>query len=114
VACQQLSLDAGLTVLGRLVAAAGPNGSELLPFPAPEDVLRLPTPTLRELGLSYRKAETILQLARAAAGGELDLGRFEPLSDGEVVAALVARPGIGRLYFHLLLRGLENRGRLTL
>jgi DNA-3-methyladenine glycosylase II len=107
VACQQLSLAAGLTVLSRLVAAVGPDGSEPSPFPAPEDVLRLPVPRLRELGFSDRKAHTILELARAAADGDLDLDRLEPLSDGEVVAALVELRGIGRWSAdYVLLRGL--------
>lgn len=168
VACQQLSLAAGLTVLSRLAAAADPSAGALHPFPAPGDVLRLSAPELRELGFSERKAHTILDLARAAADGEFDLDRFEPLDDEDVVRVLVKRPGIGRwsanyvllrglgrlhvfpptdvgainglrrllaapgrdddpaqaparwrrdagvLYFHLLLRGLEERGALDL
>lgn len=167
VACQQLSLPAGLSVLSRLAAAAGPSAGTLHPFPAPTDVLRLPVPALRELGFSERKAHAILELARAAAEGELDRDRFEPLADEDVVRALVQRRGIGRwsadyvllrglgrlhvfpradvgamnglrrfletaglgespatalmrrrpdagiLYFHLLLRGLEDRGALV-
>lgn len=171
VACQQLSLAAGLTLLSRLAAAAAPSAPALSapalhPFPSPGDVLRLPVSELRGLGFSERKALTILELARAAASGELDLDRFESLDDDEVVGTLVRWPGIGRwsaeyallrglgrlhvfpptdvgavnglrrflaasgladdpaqaldrwrrdagvLYFHLLLRGLEERGML--
>jgi DNA-3-methyladenine glycosylase II len=166
VACQQLSLAAGLTVLSRLADAAGPPAAALHPFPFPRDVLRLSAPAIRELGFSERKAHTILELAHAAADGELELDRFEPLDDEDVVRTLVKRPGIGRwsadyallrglgrlhvfpptdvgamnglrrflaasgldddparalarwrrdagvLYFHLLLRGLEERGAL--
>jgi DNA-3-methyladenine glycosylase II len=107
VACQQLSLAAGLTVLSRLAAAAGPPAGTLRPFPAPGDVLRLSAPALRELGFSERKAHTILELARAAADGEFDLDRFEPLDDEDVVQALVRWPGIGRWSAdYVLLRGL--------
>ena len=107
VACQQLSLAAGLTVLSRLAAAAGPPVGTLHPFPAPGDVLRLSACSLRELGFSERKAHTILELARAAADGEFDLDRFERLDDEDVVRALVKRPGIGRWSAdYVLLRGL--------
>ena len=166
VACQQLSLAAGLTLLSRLAEAAAPPARAPRPFPSPANVLRLPVNELRRLGFSERKAHTILELARAAAGGELDLDRFEPLDDDEVVGTLMRWPGIGRwsaeyallrglgrlhvfpptdvgavnglrrflaasgladdpapalerwrrdagvLYFHLLLRGLEERGAL--
>jgi DNA-3-methyladenine glycosylase II len=168
VACQQLSLEAGLTVLGRLAMAATRDTEGLHPFPAPHDVLRISVPALRQVGFSERKALAILQLADAAANGELDLDRFESFDDGDVVRALVRRSGIGRwsadyvllrglgrlhvfpqadigalrglrrflsasgldedpaaalvrwrsaagvLYFHLLLRGLEERGALDL
>lgn len=106
VACQQLSLDAGLTMLSRLAAAAS-QSSEVSPFPDPEDVLRLPVPRLRELGFSHRKVQTILELGSAAATGELDADRFEPLSDRDVISTLVGRPGIGRWSAdYVLLRGL--------
>lgn len=107
VACQQLSLAAGLTVLSRLAATARGATDGLYAFPAPEDVMRLSVPALRQLGFSERKAHTILQLAHAAADGELDLEVFEPLDDGDVVRALVQRPGIGQWSAdYVLLRGL--------
>jgi DNA-3-methyladenine glycosylase II len=107
VACQQLSLAAGLSVLSRLAAAAALPAGALHPFPAPRDVLRLSAGELRVLGFSGRKAHTILELAHAAAGRELDLDRFEPLDDEEVVGTLVRWPGIGRWSAeYALLRGL--------
>ncbi len=107
VACQQLSLAAGLTLLNRLAAAArapttGPNA-----FPAPSDVVGLSRSALRTLGFSARKAETIVELANAAAAGELELEVFEKLDDGAVVDALIQRRGIGRWSAdYVLLRGL--------
>jgi DNA-3-methyladenine glycosylase II len=107
VACQQLSLAAGLTLLNRLAVAAGAPAGTLSPFPAPADVLRLSRSALRTLGFSERKAQTILELADAAAAGELELEVFEELDDPTVVDALVQRRGIGRWSAdYVLLRGL--------
>jgi DNA-3-methyladenine glycosylase II len=107
VACQQLSLAAGLTVLTRLAAAAGKTVDGLPAFPAPNEVLRLPPAALRALGFSERKVETIRELAAAAAAGELELEAFEPLDDATVVAALVQRRGLGDWSAdYALLRGL--------
>jgi DNA-3-methyladenine glycosylase II len=112
VACQQLSIAAGLTILSRLAAAAGAPIGPLHAFPTPSDVLGLPPSALRTLGFSERKAETILELARAAAAGKLELETLEQLDDAAVVEALVRQPGIGRWSAdYVLLRGL---GRLNI
>jgi DNA-3-methyladenine glycosylase II len=112
VACQQLSIAAGLTMLSRLAAAAGEPVGTLHAFPTPSDILGLPPSALRSLGFSERKAETILGLARAAAAGKLELETFEKLDDAAVVEALVRQPGIGRWSAdYVLLRGL---GRLNI
>jgi DNA-3-methyladenine glycosylase II len=112
VACQQLSIAAGLTILSRLAAAAGEPVGTLHAFPTPSDVLGLPPSALRSLGFSERKAETILGLARAAAAGKLELETLEQLDDTAVVEALVRQPGIGRWSAdYVLLRGL---GRLNI
>jgi DNA-3-methyladenine glycosylase II len=96
VACQQLSLAAGLTLLSRLAVTAGTTAGGLYAFPAPTDVLRLSRSALRTLGFSDRKAQTILELADAAAAGELEAEAFEQLDDAAVVEALVQRRGVGR------------------
>jgi DNA-3-methyladenine glycosylase II len=107
VACQQLSIAAGLTLLSRLAAATGASAGTLHAFPAPTDVLGLSVSALRTLGFSERKAETILELADASAAGELELRRFEQLDDAAVVEELVQRRGIGRWSAdYVLLRGL--------
>ena len=107
VACQQFSLEAGLTVLSRLAAAAGASAHALHAFPTPSDVLGLSRPVLRSFGFSDRKAETILELADAAVAGELEREGFERLDDAAVVEALVRRRGIGRWSAdYVLLRGL--------
>lgn len=107
VACQQLSLAAGLTLLNRLAAATQAPAGAPPGFPAPSDVLGLPRSALQTLGFSTRKAETILELAGAAAAGELELEAFEHLDDAAVVEALVRRRGIGPWSAdYVLLRGL--------
>jgi DNA-3-methyladenine glycosylase II len=107
VSCQQLSIAAGLTILSRFTATAGAPAGPLHAFPAPSDVLGLPPSALRMLGFSERKAETILELARAAAAGELELKTLEQLDDAAVIRALVRRLGIGRWSAdYVLLRGL--------
>lgn len=107
VACQQLSLAAGLTLLSRLTAARGGSAGGLSAFPAPADIAGLLRPGLRGLGFSDRKAETILELAHAAASGQLELGAFEQLDDVAVAEALMRRRGIGRWSAdYVLLRGL--------
>jgi DNA-3-methyladenine glycosylase II len=107
VSCQQLSIAAGLTILSRLAAATGASAGDLHAFPSPTEVLGLPRSTLRTLGFSERKAETILELAGAAAAGELEGETFEQLDDAAVIDALVRRRGIGRWSAdYVLLRGL--------
>jgi DNA-3-methyladenine glycosylase II len=107
VACQQLSLAAGLTLLNRLAATAGSPAGDLHAFPTPADILGLTRSALRTVGFSERKAEAIFELADAAMAGELELAPLEQLDDGLVVEALVRRRGIGPWSAdYVLLRGL--------
>ncbi|HET6601111.1 MAG TPA: hypothetical protein VFG57_04040 [Gaiella sp.] len=107
VACQQLSLEAGLTLLSRLATTAGRATSALHAFPEPADVVGLSRSALQALGFSAHKSETIHELAEASVAGELTLETLEPLDDASVVEALVRRRGIGRWSAdYVLLRGL--------
>jgi DNA-3-methyladenine glycosylase II len=107
VACQQLSLAAGLTLVNRLAGAARAQTDKHNAFPAPSDVLGLSRSALRTLGFSRRKAETITELANAAAAGKLELDVFEQLDDAAIVDTLVQTRGIGRWSAdYVLLRGL--------
>jgi DNA-3-methyladenine glycosylase II len=107
VACQQLSLAAGLSLLSQLATTAGRSTGALHAFPTPAHVLGLPRASLRTIGFSERKAETILDLATAAAAGELELDALEHLDDATVVETLMRRRGIGRWSAdYVLLRGL--------
>lgn len=107
VACQQLSIEAGLTLLNRLAATVGRDGASPHPFPAAEDVVELPPRRLRVAGFSERKVETVLGLARAAAAGELDFETLARLDDTAILETLERRRGIGPWSAdYVLLRGL--------
>ncbi|MFG1678387.1 AlkA N-terminal domain-containing protein [Micromonospora sp. NPDC049282] len=97
VTTQQVSLRSARTTLTHLLTAVrrdqavadGAPGA-LRAFPSPAEVLAAPDPAFRMPGA---RRETIRALARAVAGGELDL---EPGGDREeAVGQLTALPGIG-------------------
>jgi DNA-3-methyladenine glycosylase II len=93
---QQVSRKVGLTLYNRLVDATG-NGSRITP-PA---VLALSPETMREIGLSRRKIEYIREFAEGCQNGEIDLGLFEHLPDGEILRQLTQRRGIGPWTAHM-------------
>jgi DNA-3-methyladenine glycosylase II len=114
VACQQLSLAVGITLLGRLSEAYGrvpPNAPGRYAFPQPEDVLTTSPRQLRQLGFSERKARSIIAIAHAIANGLVTCGQLDTLDDSAAAKMLTSLPGIGRWSAeYVLLRGL---GRLN-
>jgi DNA-3-methyladenine glycosylase II len=113
---QQVSLEAGIAIVGRLVAAFGRSleldGRRYFAFPAAAAVADAPVERLRACGLSGRKAETLRNLARLVASGRIDQTALERMPTAEARETLVALPGIGPWSASLvLLRGL---GRLDL
>ena len=76
-ACQQLSLESGLTLLNRLAAACGtpfgPSPNAVYAFPAPEDLAHMPPEHLRAIGFSRQKARALLDLAGAVTRERLNL-----------------------------------------
>ena len=84
---QQISVKAADSVWARFVAA--------LPVVTPEGVLTLDVTALRACGLSARKAEYLGDLARHFVDGEIHVGRWDAMSDGEIIAELTAVRGIG-------------------
>jgi DNA-3-methyladenine glycosylase II len=107
LACQQLSLDSGLTRLGRLCERFGPrtpDGARVGP-PDFERIADAPVSLLRQAGFSNRRAAELRELAR------LPLGRFESeltaLSDADARGRLLELPGVGPWTAdYVLLRGL--------
>jgi DNA-3-methyladenine glycosylase II len=111
VANQQLSLEAGLSLLNRLGAIHGRTVStgrtSLHAFPRPQDLAGLEPQALCDLGFSRRKAVTVVELSQAVVAGRLDLESLESLADDEVVSRLTSLSGIGRWSAeYVLLRGL--------
>ena len=116
IACQQLTLTVGIVLLNRLADTYGPTGPTVSgaaghAFPDAADLASSTPAGLRQLGLSSRKAGSILQLARCVADGGLDLAGLSTLSDETVRASLQQLGGVGRWSAeYTLLRGL---GRLA-
>ncbi len=112
-ACQQLSLNVGITLLNRLsknyglsIPAAGGN---VHAFPRPEDLSDAKPETLRGLGFSRSKGRAIVNLARSIIDKQLDLEHLETKSNEEAAEVLQEITGVGRWTAeYVLLRGLRR------
>jgi len=109
-ACQQLSLEAGLTILNRLAKAGGtsfgipPNVAYA--FPAPQEIAQMLPEELRAIGFSRQKAGALLDLASGIAGQGLNLESFARESDDVIGQQLLELRGVGRWTAeYALLRG---------
>jgi DNA-3-methyladenine glycosylase II len=88
---QQLSGKAAATIYGRFLALF-PTGR----YPTPQEILAVPLPTLRQVGLSTQKSAYIRDVCERVSVGTLDLDRLESMGDEEVIASLTQVRGIGR------------------
>jgi AraC family transcriptional regulator of adaptative response / DNA-3-methyladenine glycosylase II len=75
---QQVSVIAARTLAGRFAAAFGepatsPFDEISLAFPSPESVVQCTVESVAKIGVPRTRAETILEIARAIAHGELAL-----------------------------------------
>lgn len=86
---QQISLALGRSLWARLVDACGG-------LPTAQRVLDYDEDALHQLGLSRRKAQYILELARHCAASGIDASRWALMEDAAVVAELCAIRGVGR------------------
>ena len=86
---QQLSVAATRRTLARIQALFGGH------LPAPAELLAVDPSQLREAGLSWRKINTLRDLAQRMADGRLDQDVLNTLPDDELMAELTAIPGIG-------------------
>jgi len=108
---QQLSLDAGLAIVGRLVEGFGScveqSGRPFYAFPTAAAVAGSRLAALRGCGLSTRKAESLRCIARAIESGELAEAKLAEMTTADALQTLRELPGIGPWSAALvLLRGL--------
>jgi DNA-3-methyladenine glycosylase II len=108
---QQLSLDAGVAIVGRLVERFGErlqHGDRCFhAFPTASAVARASAPSLRACGLSSAKAQTLRHVARAIDSGELVEERLASMATRDALQLLIELPGIGAWTAAVvLLRGL--------
>ena len=92
---QQLSVKATRAILGRLTDRFGGR----LPGPA-EVVAELDAQRLRDIGFSWKKATTVIDLAERFADGRLSEARLSALSDDGIIEELTQINGIGPWTVH--------------
>jgi DNA-3-methyladenine glycosylase II len=101
---QQISVKAAQSVWDRFAATVGGHATRL----QPTGVLALAVPQMREAGLSARKCEYLLDLARHFSEDRVHVAQWAAMDDEAIIDELVAIRGIGRwtaemfLIFHLL------------
>jgi hypothetical protein len=86
---QQLSIPATRRTLARIEALFGGH------LPSATELLGVDPAHLRAAGLSWRKTGTLRDLAGRLSDGRLDPAVLSSLPDDELVAELIAIPGIG-------------------
>jgi DNA-3-methyladenine glycosylase II len=86
---QQLSVPATRRTLARVQALFGGH------LPDPAELLAVDPSQLREAGLSWRKINTLRDLAQRLTDGRLDQDVLSTLPDDELLAELTAISGIG-------------------
>jgi DNA-3-methyladenine glycosylase II len=101
---QQISVKAAQSVWDRFATRMNLPATHLLPAA----LLALPVEDLRAVGLSARKAEYLLDLARHFDSPAFQASLWEAMDDEAIISQLVAIRGIGRwtaemfLMFHLM------------
>ena len=86
---QQLSVPATRRTLARIEALFDGH------LPSPAELLGVEPSQLREAGLSWRKINTLRDLAERLSDGRLNQTVLSSLPDDELMAQLTAIPGIG-------------------
>jgi DNA-3-methyladenine glycosylase II len=96
---QQLSLDAGVAIVGRLVERFGKHvdfdGRRFNAFPTSRAVAGAPLRALLECGLSRAKAQSLRHVAKAIESGDLTEGEIARMSTADALGRLTELPGIG-------------------
>ena len=108
---QQLSLDAGISILGKFVDRFGEHltyrGRRYSAFPSVETISTAEVEELQSCGLSLKKSQTLIHIAREIHAGKLDERMLSRMQTSEAMEVLVKLSGIGPWTDGLvLLRGL--------
>jgi DNA-3-methyladenine glycosylase II len=111
---QQVSLDAGVAMVGRVIERFGRvvelDGRRFHASPTAGAIAHARVEALRACGLSARKAETLRHVGRLIESGELDEGGIARMTTQEALRVLTDLPGIGPWSAALVL--LRGCGRL--
>lgn len=84
---QQISTAAQETIWGRLSEKLGSINAETILSQSREE--------LQSIGITFRKADYILDFARKVHNGEFDMDALNDMEDGEVIKQLSSLKGIG-------------------
>ena len=111
IACQQITLTLGIILLNRLATNFGRSvlaeSSSAYAFPRPEYLAGLKPQDIRRVGLSYNKANAIIELARTITDSHLDMEDMGTLDDETFLSHLCKLKGVGRWTAeYVMLRGL--------
>jgi len=111
---QQVSLDAGVAVVGRVVERFGDtvehDKHRFHAFPAAQVIAKARPETLRNCGMSLRKTDTLRHAANAIYSGEITEETLLRLPSSDAIRFLSELPGIGPWSASLIL--LRGMGRL--
>jgi DNA-3-methyladenine glycosylase II len=86
---QQLSVAATRRTVDRLQVLFGGH------LPSPQELLVVEPAALRDAGLSWRKVQTLRDLAERFADGRLEVESLTQMSDDDFIRELTVVPGIG-------------------
>lgn len=111
IACQQLSLDFGITLLNRLTKAIGASltleSGIVYAFPGPHEVSLLTDEDLRAMSFSRQKARALLDLVKTMIDGEIEIKNSTELGNEKISEMLRELRGVGRWTAeYVMLRGL--------
>jgi len=95
---QQLSVKAARSIRARFYALFQETDT-----PSPEEILTKTVEELRAVGFSNAKARYVRDLAEHVIDGRLKLGRFDELSNEEIISELTSVKGVGEWTAHMFM-----------
>jgi DNA-3-methyladenine glycosylase II len=116
ISAQQVNLRWASTVRRRLAETFGERlqvGDHIAFTLVPERIASLPAADIRALQFTTRKAEYVINAARAVASGDLELAALAALSDDEVIAKVTAVRGLGQWTAEWILARTLGRPRVS-